>query len=195
MDALFARFGPLIAKHAKTPNVEIEMRLGRRAGAGFDTNVGKVSFTKAFNALSAYQGWEEKKHSKHAIYYFDGGKRLQIDEASDEEVGVVKKRLAVEDFVLEKRPLDVRLGISTETPFVFDGQTANEEKTKERWSFVRKNLSIDLTILKGDPNDKDAEDDCSYQIELEILDPGKTQEELVLKNLLNKVFDILDTLN
>jgi hypothetical protein len=98
----------------------------------------------------------------------------------------------VDDFALEGHPFDIRLGISTEEPFEYDGdETSNEQKTKERWSFVRKNLSIDMTIVKGDPDDKDSEEDTIYQIEMEIIKPSEIQNKIELYNLLHKVFDLL----
>jgi len=96
---------------------------------------------------------------------------------------------------LPNEPLDVRLGISTEVPFEYDGEeTSTEQKTKERWSFVRKNLSIDMTIITGNPDDKDSDDDKTYQIEMEIIDPTKIQNKIELFNLLYKVFDLMKLL-
>jgi hypothetical protein len=115
-----------------------------------------------------------------------------VNEQTDEQVGHIKTRVAVNDIELQNHPLDVRLGISTEVPFEYDGEeTSTEQKTKERWSFVRKNLSIDMTIITGTPDDKDSDDDKMYQIELEILKPSEIQNEIELFNLLYKVFDIM----
>jgi hypothetical protein len=98
----------------------------------------------------------------------------------------------VDDFSIEGHQYDVRLGISTEQPFEYDGEeTSTEQKTRERWSFVRKNLSIDLSIVKGTPEDKDCDEDTSYQVEMEIIDPANVQTRNQLYNILYKVFDLL----
>lgn len=158
----------------------------------FDVNVGRDTFQKLLVSLEAYTGWENKKHSTSAVYYFPGSKRLTVDEESDEQVGIIKKRVLVDDFELTGHPLDIRLGISTEEPFEYDGEeTSTEQKTKERWSFVRKNLSIDLSMIKGDPDDKDCDDDTSYQVEMEIVNPSKVENRDQLYNIMYKVFDIL----
>jgi hypothetical protein len=85
----------------------------------------------------------------------------------------------------------VRLGVSTETPFEYDGETAVEQKAKERWSFVRKNLSIDISKVQGNPDDPDCDDDTSYQIEMEIIDLSKLDSRDTVFNLLHKVFDLM----
>lgn len=189
---LFDRWEPIINAHKNRENVEIEFRFGRKSNSKFDTNVGRETFQKLLTSLNTYDGWEAKKHTSSTVYYFDGGKRLSVDEESDEQVGCVKQRVKVDDFELEGHPFDIRLGISTEVPFEYDGEeTSNEQKTKERWSFIRKNLSIDLSMIKGDPEDKDCDEDTSYQVEMEIIDPSRVQTKDELFKLLYKVFDLL----
>ena len=189
---LFDKWQGLINSHKSKENIEIEMRFGRRAGSRFDTNVGSATFDKVIRALSKYQEWESTNHATTTVYYFEGGKRLSVNEETDEQVGQVKTRVKVDDFELDDQPLDVRLGISTEVPFEYDGEeTSTEQKTKERWSFVRKNLTIDMSIVKGTPDDKDSDEDTTYQIEMEIVRPSEIQNEIELYNLLYKDFDVL----
>ena len=192
---LFDAWAQVIETHKNIENTEIEIRFGRRSGSKFDTNVGQATFKKVLQALTKYEGWESTKHSEVTVYYFDGGKRLSVNEQTDEQIGEIKTRVAVDDFQLPNAPLDVRLGISTEVPFEYDGEeTSTEQKTKERWSFVRKNLSIDMTIITGTPDDKDSDDDKTYQIEMEIIDPSQIQNKIELFNLLYKVFDLMKLL-
>ena len=189
---LFAKWEPLIRKHATKANTEIEFRVGRPSGKGFDTNVGPAVFDKVSRALRKYDGWESTKHTNATVYYFEGNKRLTVDEETDEQVGHVKKRVLVDDFIMDSSPFNVRLGISSEIPFEYDGdETSTKQTTKERWSFVRKNLSIDMTIVKGTPDDKDSDEDTTYQIEMEIIDPSQISDENNLFNLLHKIFDLM----
>jgi len=192
MDALFAKWEPIINAHKSSPMTEIEMRLGRRASSGFDTNVGKDTFEKVLRALGKYREWEDTKHANTTIYYFPNNKRLSVNEETDEQVGQIKKRVTVDDIELGSEPFDIRLGVSTEIPFEYDGEeTSTQQKTRERWSFVRKNLSIDMSIVKGNPDDKDVDDDTTYQIELEIVDPSQVKTRDELFNILHKIFDLL----
>lgn len=194
--SLFDTWEPIIDAYKNQPMTEIEFRFGRQSGKSFDTNVGPEIFQKVFRSLSKFPGWESVKKSSSTVYYFKDSKRLIIDEATDEQVGQIKKKLVVNDYILANQPVDIRLGISSETPFEYDGEeTSTDQKTRERWSFVRKNLSIDLTIVRGTPVDKDSEQDTSYQIELEIIDPTKLVTRDILFNILNKVFDILKVLS
>jgi hypothetical protein len=190
---LFAKWEPLIIKHSKKPNTEIEFRFGRPSGKGFDTNVGPATFDKVSRALRKYDGWESTKHTNATVYYFEGNKRLTVDEETDEQIGHIKKRVLVDDFNMESAPFNVRLGISSEIPFEYDGdETSTKQTTKERWSFVRKNLSIDMTIVRGTPDDKDSDEDTTYQIEMEIIDPSQISgDENDLFNLLHKIFDLM----
>lgn len=197
--SLFAKWEPLIRAEAKRPNTEIEFRFGRPSGKGLDTNVGRETFERVMRALNKYQGWESTKHTNATVYYFDGegpsrtSKRLSVDEETDEQIGQVKTRVLVDDFPIESAPFDVRLGISTEEPFEYDGEeTSTKQTTKERWSFVRKNLSIDMTIVTGTPDDKDSDEDKVYQIEMEIIDPSQISSDRdELFNLLHKIFDLM----
>jgi hypothetical protein len=188
---LFAMWKPLIDKYKDQNNIEIEIRFGRRSGKGFDTNVGEARFMKLFEALDAYTGWENKVQKKYDVYYFSDNKRVQFNEETDEREAIRKQRVLANDFCLEGTPFDIRLGISTEEPFEYDDESAEDQKSKIRWSFIRKNLSIDLTQIQGTPDDKDADEDVSYQVELEIINPKLILDDATLFNLLYKVFDIL----
>ena len=189
---LFDKWSGIIEEHTARSGTEIEIRLGRVSGKSFDTNVGRETFEKILGMLQKYGAWEDTKKTVSTVYYFPGDKRLTVNEATDEQVGQIKKRIKVSDMSLNGLPLDARLGISTEELFEYDGEeTSNRQITKERWSFVRKNLSIDMTVVKGAPDDMDSDDDTSYQLELEIIDPTKIQDKIELFNILHKVFDIL----
>jgi hypothetical protein len=191
--SLFEAWEPLVNTYKHVPNVEIEIRLGSRFPKNFETNVGKTIFGKVFAALNAYAGWEARHEKKYAVYYGADGKRITVDEETDESVAVVKKRLEVADFTLTGQSLDARIGISTEVPYTRDDENEVMEavKSKQRWSFVRKNLSIDMSIMKGDQEDPDSDSDTTYHIELEIIDPARVQTRDELFNILYKVFDVI----
>ena len=183
--ALYARWNPLIQKYSDIPNMEIEIRLGRRSGKGFNTNVGEVSFFKAMKSLNKFKEWWSTSHTSSMVYYCDGSKRITVNQETGEHSRITKKRVLVDDFLLDG-PFDVRRGISAEQPFECDDgdDVITRQATRERWSYVRKNLSIDLTIVKGPNEDK------VYQIEMEIIDRTKISKG-ELFNVINKVFDLL----
>jgi hypothetical protein len=187
---LYHQWEPYINMY-KQKNIEIEFRFGRRHGNKFDTNVGKDTFIKCLKALENYKGWEDKAHSKLDVYYFEDGKRLTINEETDDRESIIKKRVLVNDFELKGKPFDVRLGISSETPFEYDGETATEQKNKERWSFIRKNLRIDASVVRGNPDDPDDDQDTSYQIEMEIVNPELMHTRDEQFNIVYKIFDLL----
>jgi mRNA capping enzyme, beta chain len=192
-NAMYDEWSVPINLYKNREHVEIEWRLGR-VGKSFDTNVGKETFEKLMRALRKYKGWEEVKEHNLTVYYGPKGsnKRITINEDTDEQVAEVKKRVVVADFPLENKPFDVRLGINTEEPCEWGDDTeASSSKSKKRWSFVRKNLSIDMTIMKGDPDDKDADEDTTYHVEFEIVDPTKVTTQDELYNILYKTWDVI----
>jgi hypothetical protein len=99
-----------------------------------------------------------------------------------QKISVVK-----EDFTCQ--PLDVRFSISREIP-TFGEYDMDRKRSKTRHSFVRKNLSIDMTISSGDSVDMDSEEECSYQIELEIVNPQDVQNDNELYNIIHKIDDL-----
>lgn len=172
-------------------NVEIEWRFGR-TGTRFDTNVGKDAFDRFLRGLRKYNGWESTRETEQTVYYFDGNIRTTIDDKTDEQVTVTKKNIARIDNQLDAYPFDVRLSIATEAPTERDEDAvANSSKTKHRWSFIRKNLSIDLTIMKGDPDDKDCDEDTTYHVEFEVVDPSLIKDQNELFNMIHKTFDLM----
>lgn len=190
--ALFDAWEPLIRKHSKTDNVEIEIRLGRKTPTKFDTNVGRSTFEKLLKALDKFPGWESKTAKAYAVYYGSGNKRITVDEDTDESTAVIKTRVAVADFDLTNCPFDVRLGVSREVPYEQDDEEMASVKEKKRWSFVRKNLSIDLSRIKGDPEDPDSDEDTTWHVELEIVNPKDIGDRDQLFALLYKIFNVLD---
>jgi hypothetical protein len=122
------------------------------------------------------------------VYYDDtNGIRISSDEDTGEQVMVQKINVVKEDFKCE--PLDVRFSISREIPS-FGEYEMDRKRSKLRHSFVRKNLSIDMTISSGDSVDKDSEESASYQIELEIVKPGDVTSHNQLFNILHKITDL-----
>jgi hypothetical protein len=174
--------------HKNEEHIEVEIRLGKHNGSLFDTNVGKETFERVLKGLKKYDGWESVKTTTTDVYYDDTNSvRICSDEDTGEQTMIQKIKVLKEDFKCE--PLDVRFSISREIPTT--GQYEMDRKrNKLRHSFVRKNLSIDMTISTGDTVDMDAEDDSSYQIELEIIKPDDVTSYNQLFNILHKISDL-----
>ena len=174
--------------HKNEEHIEVEIRLGKHNGSLFDTNVGKETFERVLKGLKKYNGWEETKTTSTDVFYDDtNGIRISSDEDTGEQVMVQKIKVVKEDFKSE--PLDVRFSISREIPT--HGQyDMDRKRSKLRHSFIRKNLSIDMTVSSGDSVDMDSEDASSYQIELEIVKPSDVGSYNDLFNILHKVNDL-----
>ena len=191
---LYDSWSPVIRKWAQEPDVEIEFRLGRKTAHKFDTNVGQEAFQKLLKALGRYDGWESMSKGTYTVYYGEQNKRITVDEATDESVAVIKTKIEALDFSLDDKPFDIRLGVAKEKPYEQDDEEMTSVKTKKRWSFVRKNLSIDLTQMQGDPEDKDADEDSTWHVEFEIVNPKDLGDRDKLFALMHKIFDLLNCL-
>ena len=199
MNTAFESIKPEFDKYKNHKHVEFELRLGKvitRSGRGvqqFDTNVGYDDFQRILDGLKRYQGWESVKESEVDIFY-DGEKRYIFE--GDDCVACTKKKVKKVDVHLENKPYDIRFGVATETP-IKNPEVPSEadQKTRKRWSFIRKNLSIDMSIVTGGGAfDPDSEDEDVYQVELEIIDPSKVKTIDELYSICWKVEDILKLL-
>ena len=174
--------------HKNEEHIEVEIRLGKHNGSLFDTNVGKETFERVLKGLKKYNGWESTKTTITDVFYDDtNGIRISSDEDTGEQVMIQKIKVVKEDFKSE--PLDVRFSISREIP-THGSYDMDRKRSKHRHSFIRKNLSIDMTISSGDSVDMDSEDASSYQIELEIVKPSDVGSYNDLFNILHKVNDL-----
>ena len=193
---IFDSVKDLIFQSRDTPGLEIEMRLGKMNGTFFDTNVGSQTFDKILEALEQFQHWEEKKSDIVEVFYYnESKKRLTWDEDNGTQECIMKKNILKKDFSDDKSPYDVRVSVCQEIPTEKPvDEDADRMIEKYRRSFIRKNLSIDMTIISGDSQDMDDEDGKKYQVELEIIDPTKIEDEPKLFNIIHKVSDVLKIL-
>ena len=170
-------------------NIEVEIRLGKHNGSLFDTNVGRDTWERTLKGLKNYDGWESTNYTESDVYYNDNSNvRITSNEDTGEQTMIQKISVVKEDFKCE--PLDVRVCIAREIPISGEYEM-DRKRTKVRHSFVRKNLSIDMTISSGDNVDMDSEEEASYQIELEIVKPGDVDSVYKLFNIINKVADLV----
>jgi hypothetical protein len=194
MDTLYKQVKSHFDQHRDTNNVEFELRLGKVNNKLFDTNVGRDTFEKLHRALQKYQGWEEVKKSHTSVYY-KGNTRVIVDEDTEDTTCMKKITKIKENLVLEGRPLDVRFAVSTEDPVEQeDADVMDVVRVKERTSYIRKNLSIDVTRVTGQTDDPDDEEGERFEVELEIIDPRKVANENELYNIIHKVHNILEVL-
>jgi len=180
---------PIFEDHKGEGDIEVEIRLGKHNGALFDTNVGKDAWKKVLIGLKKFDGWESTKSTTSEVYYSDANNvRITCDEETGEQTMIQKINVIKEDF--KRDPLDVRFCIAREIPTSGEYEM-DRKRTKTRHSFVRKNLSIDMTISSGDNADMDSEEEASYQIELEIIKPSDVDSIYKFQNILQKIDDLM----
>ena len=174
--------------HKNEGDIEIEIRLGKHNGSLFDTNVGKDVWKQVLTGLKKYDDWESTKMTISDVYYSDANNvRITCDEDSGDQTMIQKINVIKEDF--KRDPLDVRFCVAREIPTTGEYEM-DRKRTKTRHSFVRKNLSIDMTISSGDNADMDSEEEATFQIELEIVKPSDVDSIYKLQNILQKIDDL-----
>ena len=195
MKDIFQSFESEFNKHKDVPNLEVEFRLGKKGNGVFDTNVGEDAFFKLKKALGQFGDWESVVDSTTDVYYGKGGMRLQVNSMTDEQHAELKKTISKTDHISNNLPFDIRMSMATETATVaVDDAEYDSTKKKIRTSYVRKGLSIDMTMFSGSPDDMDCEDDMSYHVEFEIKNPRGVKTRDQLYNHLYKIKNLLDCL-
>lgn len=179
---------PIFEAHKNEDDIEVEIRLGKHNGSLFDTNVGKDVWKRVLGGLKKYGGWESVNMTTSDVYYNDANNiRITCDEDTGEQTMIQKISVVKEDF--KRDPLDVRFCVAREIPTSGEYEM-DRKRTKTRHSFVRKNLSIDMTISVGDNADMDSEEEATYQIELEIMKPSDVDSIYKFQNILQKIDDL-----
>lgn len=188
---------PIFNKYKDDEHVEMEMRLGKYNGKFFDTNIGEKMYINLMKGLNKYDGWERIETSQTEVFYREKDNlRITIDESTNEETVIRKERVHVEDFKqLEGTPFDIRFCVSKELPIEHDYDSEMDcKKTKTRTSYIRKNLSIDMTSIIGGAQDMDSEDPFTYQVEFEIIKPENVKDKDTLFNIIHKIKDVFNIL-
>jgi len=177
---LTERVLPIFEAHKGQGDIEVEIRLGKHNGSLFDTNVGKDTWKRVLQGLKKYDGWESVKMTTADVYYNDANNvRITCDEESGEQIMIQKISVIKEDF--KRDPLDVRFCVAREIPTSGEYEM-DRKRSKTRHSFVRKNLSIDMTISSGDNVDMDSEE--------EIVKPSDVDSIYKFQNILQKIDDL-----
>jgi|TARA_A200000159_G_scaffold147949_1_gene155369 hypothetical protein len=192
IDAVMERIRPCYDRHVPGENIEVEFRFGKFNGSFFDTNVGATTFRKVYEGLQQFLGWEKVVNTVQDVYYADAENvRMSVDGTTEERSLIRKSKVEQVDFTgIETSPFDVRFSVNHEEPL--QGEFAMDRKRmKQRTSFIRKNLSIDMTVSTGAAFDKDDENPACYQIEMEIVDPSEISCEEELYNIAYKINDIM----
>lgn len=192
IDAVMERIRPCYDRHVPGENIEVEFRFGKFNGSFFDTNVGAATFQKVYEGLQQFLGWEKVVNTVQDVYYADAENvRMSVDGTTEERSLIRKSKVEQVDFTgIETSPFDVRFSVNHEEPL--QGEFAMDRKRmKQRTSFIRKNLSIDMTVSTGAAFDKDDENPAWYQIEMEIVDPSEISCEEELYNIAYKINDIM----
>ncbi len=184
---------PILDKYKNEEYIEMEFRLGKFNGTFFDTNIGEKMYISILKGLSKYTGWDRIVQSETEVFFREKDNlRITIDESTNEETIIKKERVHVEDFKqLEGTPFDIRFSVCKEIPMDHDYESEMDgKKTKTRTSYIRKNVSIDVTSISGNTQDMDSEDPFTYQVEFEIIKPQNVEDKDTLFNIIHKIKDL-----
>jgi len=183
--------------YKNSENIEMEMRFGKITKSKFDPTINKNSYERIMKGLLKYRDWEMVKESNTSVYY-KNKKRIIVDDDTGDQSIMIKHNIKNINYDLGNSPFDIRFSISSEVDVEDDKDDSDEEmdhvRVKKRMSFIRKNLSIDITQVSGEADDMDQEEGVKYEIELEIVDPKTIKDDVELFNIIYKIRDILKLL-
>lgn len=188
---------PEFEKIRDDDHIEVEIRLGKFNGTFFDTNLGRDTHVKLLKGFQKYGGWEQVVQTHEEVFYSErDNMRITVDENTGDETIIRKERVFKKDFkAIDSAPYDLRVSVAKEVPVTEEIEREMDKKrNKARLSYVRKNLSIDITTCTGDITDMDAEDICTYQVEFEIVDSKQVQTKDDLFKILHKIRDVFNLL-
>lgn len=182
------QFIDVVKAYQNKQYIEIEMRFGHMKQGTFETDLGNEMFERIKRRLYKYEGWESVKTTSDDVYYWDDIRSVY---SPDGNVITCKKHKIMKRDV-RGFPLDVRFAVAQEIPATQPNEDAKRHVSRRRISFIRKNLSIDLTEVIEDPDDIDSENEkIVYQCELEIIDPMLFRNDAEIENLLYKINDVM----
>ena len=194
-----ATISKLMEEYKDLPGVEFEFRLGRVNGKKFDSNVGKVNFEKIAGILTTNSSWNDQKMLHTTEYSKKKSNVRQIlDELTDTETFLEKKRLKDVTYSVDGMALDFRFSVSQET-ILTDQETMDDcdfVREKKRTSRHHKNWKFETTQVEGGDTDPDEESTIRYEVELEVNDPTKMEDnesyrEWFAHSGILKMFDML----
>ena len=174
-----ATISKLMEEYKNLEGVEFEFRLGRINGRKFDSNVGDTNFMKIAGILTTNSSWNEQQMSHTTVYSKKKSNLRQIlDESTDTETFMEKKRLKDVTYTMDKYPLDFRFSVSQE--IILPEQEPMEDcdfvREKKRTSRHHKNWKYETTQVEGQGTDPDDEASTQYEIELEVINPSDIED-------------------
>ena len=171
----------LIEEFKDLDGVEFEFRLGRMNGRKFDSNVGKDYFNKIAGILTTNTSWDTQQ-MLHTTEYSKKKSNIRqiLDEKTDTEMFIEKKRLKDVTYSVEGLPLDFRFSVSQE--IILKNQEPMEEcdfvREKKRTSRHHKNWKFETTQVDGGDIDPDEESTTRFEVELEVKDPTVIKSDI-----------------
>jgi len=195
---LFQMIEPQFEKFRNTKNVEMELRFGKIHNKKFEPSIPSASYERIIKGLEKYKEWEKIIKTDTSVYY-KKDKRIIVDDITGDQTIMIKKNIRHINHDLDNSPFDVRFSISTENTVEEeegkDDDVMDHVRIKSRKSFIRENLSIDITKVSGEPTDIDDEEESKYEIEFEIVDPTLITDSPTLFNIIYKIRDVLKLLD
>ena len=164
----------MIVEYKDLEGVEFEFRLGRMNGRKFDSNIGQEFFQKIANTLTSNTSWNAQEMLHTTEYSKKKSNVRQIlDEKTDTETFIEKKRIKDITYTVDGMKLDFRFSVSQEIPLT--NQETMEDcdfvREKKRTSRHHKNWKFETTQVEGGDIDPDDENQVRYEVELEVKDP------------------------
>lgn len=151
--------------------LELEFRLGHRVGTAFVPGVSEDAWTKLKAILDSSPDFEVVITNTRELICDDGSKYVIPEQGTPGWIH--KKRLCDFDADTESA-WSCRTSASLEEPSNRPAPSKHKfERCKQRWSYVHKCWSVDLTRVTSNMPHQLDNDAMSFEIEIELRDPSE----------------------
>lgn len=155
--------------------LELEFRLGHRLAGKFVPGVTAASWAALKSTLDASPCFIVVTANTRELICDDGSKFVIPIGEGQRPFWMHKKRIVDTDAGIESAPWTCRTSVSLEETSTSNGPPSRHtfERLKQRWSYVYKCWSIDLTRVQSNLPHQLDNDGMSFEIEIELKDTSE----------------------
>ena len=188
---------PLVEAFKTTPDTELEGSIGVFGPTGYVPGVPFDYFERLYKTCDPTSSVWSRVDEKVPIvtYLFPDDIRARSI-ASKSLTYVRKRRLKRVDLTVARRPLDLRITLSTETPLQYCDAKWTQVRLHERWTLYYKNTwRFDFTkVVSGSCKEAACRSSPLFEIEVELLRTTETVDtpaSRLAESLYLKLLDLL----
>jgi hypothetical protein len=188
----------LLLKYRWMSYIEIEVRFGwyDKLSKKFNSDIGGEFYDLISEKLNSFDKWDQIMDNNTVDYYTKTGVRVTTNSKGVILDKCIKKKVYIQDVIINGSPYDVRISVCTEKPCVSNDNVFVYTRNKHRKSYTYKMWSYDLTHVETPIKyfkDRYKESNISYEFELELKNiNADLDNDYLSESICMKIEDILN---